>query len=64
MGVIHGKVKVGLTDPDIEFLGSKTGNGKTREGNNDTTDLVKVSRRDFPVALSKVNFLQYLSWIS
>lgn len=41
MGIIKGRLKVGLTDAEIEYMG-KTG-----------YDVVKVSRRDIPFIVAK-----------
>jgi len=60
VGVIEGKVKVGLTDEEIEFLGSRAAGGSSVGENKDKrkvrfSPLVKVSRRDFPFVISQVS---------
>lgn len=47
MGVIQGQLTVGLSDDEIVSLGS------TREKNDRA--VIKISRRDLPIALSQVS---------
>ena len=61
IGVIKGQLTVGLSDEEIETLGSFAQPGNSMTGAKGKFPVVKVSRRDLPFALSQVrpNFIYY-----
>ncbi|EWY39312.1 pseudouridine-5'-phosphate glycosidase [Skermanella stibiiresistens SB22] len=48
IAVLDGRIRVGLTDDDLEHLANRRGDGS----GGDTREVIKVSRRDLPVALA------------
>ena len=49
VGILRGRICVGLTDEELEFLAS-------------SKNVVKVSRRDLPYVLSQVWYADFLLW--